>query len=891
MKCQKTSRRTEIAVIGYRMSFCGPNRAKLAKLSRFRRFLFFVGTGLFASGLLAACGSFFDDRSQTKVARLNETTLSCMKEVPKKIEDWSKGQESHEIGASVDCVSSAFDRFLTRVRGEGEEGWGADEIAHFISGEFNLRPEELQEKIEAVLLIKRLIFGGDPARLKRSELIRARELLKRLKPLLAELGPLMPLVTLKAEVGTITESEEAARLLNLVARELAGAVRLSISDSLSSTANEPIEYSFETLADALVIIGVQRDVLESWKPLAMSAKAILAGGAEDRVERGRLPRLVMAAGQVWGLFLRTRYGLKDSEDLFGQDLEAFARVVQDGIEELDKSVKSQTPERMIRVEKLEKLVDALGEKDFIPLGLRAITVKRFIPAALGKFLYGNSRPDRDLKMRGFDSDHLHKIRLTFSDWLEGQRAINRVYEARPDATTGFGVFAQAWKEETNDPSIANYRYRLQLTEILSNAAALGTDDETRPRISRDSFTSGLKKSDLNRLNIARAIAALIIQGYPYETQEARSWGGLNEKEVMEFALDIRELGIDLGITDVRSLKAGPRTYMEASLFTTLANGKERVGLHQAVEWFAIAYGSQQAATRYYQSLVEDCGSGQFDSTGREKLIASCFRQAFVRDFDRIFANLPDFVAWARSSNDEQFIGNILALIEEATRSDGRSEKPIEPADALAMFPVVHYAENLVRIHDRDGNGVLDEKEVNDYFPIIAPFIRKLADGKAEEEWIQREVYEYMLNHGTPPAPGSWWTAIQIGIDKLKKKIWKKEATRYDILKIIAGLSVHGRRVRHQKIAEYFEANRFTLKKAMEEGQRDVAAKLTDLFQCLPEATDDFLDMLKRNADNIMEPEKLGRRVYVKYLNADLFTRRIKLLLAKDPRFSGRCLPF
>lgn len=890
MECQKTSRRTEIAVIRDRMCYCGPDRAKRAKLSRFRRFLSLVGTGLFASGLLAACGSFFDDHSQTKVARLNETTLSCMKEVPKKIENWSLGRESNEIGASVDCVSSAFDKFLTRVRGEGEEGWRADEIAHFISGEFSLQPEELQEKIEAVLLIKQLVFGGDPTRLKRSELIRARELLKRLKPWLTDLGPLMPLVTLKAENGTVAESEEAARLLNLIARELAGAIRLSISDSLGSE-SEQIECSFETLADALTVIGVQREVLDSWKPLAMSAKTILAGGGDDRIERLRLPRLVTAAGQVWGLYLRGRYGLKDSEDLFGQDLEAFARVVHDGIEELDKSIKSQSPEKIIRVEKLEKLVDALGEKDFIPLGLRATTVKRFIPSVLGKFLYGNSRPDREIKMRGFDSDHLHRIRLTFHDWLEGQRALNRVYAERPDATSGFAVFSKAWKDETNDPSIANTRYRTELTQLLSHAAALGTDDETRPRISRDSVVSGLKKSDLNRLNIARAIAALIIQGYPYDTQLARSWAGLNEKEVMEFALDIRELGIDLGITDVRSLKAGPRTYMEASLFTTLANGKERVGLHQAVEWFAIAYGSQQAATRYYHTLVEDCGAGQFDSMGREKLVAACFRKAFVRDFDRIFENLPDFVAWVRSSDDPRFVEKILALIEEATRSDGRSEKPIEPADALAMFPVVHYAENLVRIHDRDGNGILDEQEVNDYFPIIAPFIRKLADGKAEEEWIQREVYEYMLNHGTPPEPGSWLTAIQIGFDKLKKKFWKKEATRYDILRIIAGLSVHGRRVRHQKIAEYFEANRFTLEKAMASGQRDVAEKLTDLFQCLPEAADDFQDMLKQNASKIMEPEKLGRRVYVKYLNADLFTRRIKLLLANDPRFSGRCLPF
>lgn len=858
------------------------DRRKVANLSRFQRFLSLLSTGLVTSILLAACGSFFGDRSKQKVARLNETTLSCMKEVPNNIESWSKGHSTNEIDETVDCVSSAFDRFLSHVRGEGEEGWRADEIAEFLSGEFKQRPEELKEKIQAALVLKQLLFGGDETRLKRSELIRVRELLTKLKPSLRELAPLMPLLTLKAEHGTIEETESAARILNVMAREVATQIRLSQS------ANEQLEHRYEQLIDALVVFGIQRESLESWLPLAKNAKVILAGGLVDRVERPRLSRVVLAAAQVWGIFIRTRYGLKESDDLFGRDLEAFARVAYDGIEELEHSIKAQAPETQIRVEKITSLVDSLAEKDFIPLGLRASTVNRFIPAVLGKFLYGNSKPDRELKMKGLDSDHVNTIRLTFEDWLDGQRALNRVYESRPDATSGFDVFSQAWNQETNDLASANRRYRIELSELLANANALGTDDETRPRISRDSIKSGLKKSDLNRLNISRAIGALIIYGYPYDTDLARSGVGLNEKEVMEFALDIRELGIDLGITDVRSLKAGPRTYMEASLFTTMANGSVRVGLHQAVEWFAIAYGSQQASTRYYQSLVKDCGAGQYDSTGREKLVASCFRQAFIRDFEDVFSNLPDFVAWVRSNNDNRIVERLVELIEQATRSDGKSEKPIEPADALAMFPVVHYMENLVRIHDRNGDGVLDEKEVNDYFPIIAPFIRKLAEGKAEEEWIQREVYEYMLNHGVPPDPSSWLTALQIGWDKLKNQFWKKEATRYDILRVIAGLSVHGRRVRHQKIADYFEANRFTLERAMASGQRSVAVKLTDLFQCLPEAVDDFSDMLKRNAGNIMKPEPLG---HVRYLNADLFTRRIKILLANDPRFSARCLPF
>src|SRR5690606_7241211 len=158
------------------------------------------------------------------------------------------------------------------------------------------------------------------------------------------------------------------------------------SNDPSSTEREPVAYSFEKLVNALTIIGVQREDLDAWMPLAMSAKTILAGGAADRIERPRLPRLVLAAGNVWGLFIRTRYGLKENDDLFGRDLEAFASVVHDGIEELEKSIHSQTPERMIRVEKLSALVDALGKKGFIPLGLRASTVNRFIPTVLGKFL-------------------------------------------------------------------------------------------------------------------------------------------------------------------------------------------------------------------------------------------------------------------------------------------------------------------------------------------------------------------------------------------------------------------------------------------------------------------------------------------------------------------------
>jgi len=205
-----------------------------------------------------------------------------------------------------------------------------------------------------------------------------------------------------------------------------------------------------------------------------------------------------------------------------------------------------------------------------------------------------------------------------------------------------------------------------------------------------------------------------------------------------------------------------------------------------------------------------------------------------------------------------------------------------------MFPVVHYAENLVRVHDRDGNGILDEKEVNDYFPIIAPFIRLMANGKAESVSTQKQIYQYILNHGEPPDPSSWWTFIQIGWDKIKNQFQKKEATRYDILRIIAGLNSYGRRVRYQNIRQYFDANILTLEKSMAAGKRDVAEKLTDLFQCLPEAVNDFADLMKRNVRYIMARQKLG---HANYITADMFTKRIQTLLANDPRFAARCLPF
>lgn len=856
---------------------------------RYWRIVSIFGAGVFSACLLNACGSFFDDRSEMKAARLNESSLSCVKDVPESFSLWAQGYDA-SLSDSIDCAASAFDKFLERVRGEEKQGWKAEDIASFVAGEFSATPESVHEKVSAVLILKRVLLGGDERRLSREELIRARDLILRLKPSLVELTSSMPFLTLKAEDGSHEMSDLAARRFRSFIREIEDELRRT--EALENGIARKRHVQLVDLAKALSALGIQGDVLMAWLPMIQSAKAILAGGEPTHVERSRWQRVVSSASNLWSLYVRYHYSLRDSEDLLGTDLEILANLARAGLDEAGSALRSQGSEQSISPKHLESLIEAMGERDLLPLGLKAATVRGLLPVALGKFLYGNSKADRHKKSQSFGWVQLQVLKDAVEDWVEGQRSLLRAYSLRSDTNSGFASFARIWRDAvvTDNSSFSpRGRFRSELALLLARSQSFVTDDEGRPLIARSKTATPLKRSDVDRLNFARVVAGLIIRGYPYDVKAAESGDGLNETEVEEFGLDLRDLGIDLGINDVRTLKAGTRTYMEASLFTTLARGGERIGLHQAIEWFFIAYGAQKTSSKYYEALVSKCGNDQYDAVGREKLNVACFRAALKEDFEQVFSNLPQFVAWVRGQreNDKEFVGKLILAVENAARSTGAVDAPLEPAEALAMFPVVHYAENLVRVHDRNGNGILDDTEVRKYFPIIRPYIKKLAAGKADEEWVQKAIFHYVLKNGSLPSQslmGKWSVAWA----SFSEKIASQEATRFDVLRIIGGIASFGRQERHRKIAEYFSANETTLEKSFETGEPEVIKQLTDLFQCQPQAAPAFADLVKRNAKEILAPVAGN---FSTYLPPDLFTTRIKDLLANDSRFVPLCLPF
>lgn len=845
----------------------------------------FCAVAMSIVALTTGCSYLFGPKPDDAKPFAKKNDVAGIKDVPKTLKAWL--QDGHgDIGAAIDTVVRALDEFSRHVVGKTKDVYTEKELAEFIS-EYIIAPDspnagDVNTWTEQILTFKQIIFGGTNDLITKDEIARLKSLLLREKPLLVNLSPQIRTVLFANPTATVADVTEArdglTQVLELVAQEFEKA--------------EPgrPEFGFRDLLNSAHRLGFENDGVASWLPVAESMKVLILSGDPDMLRAREWAPMIRTIAEAWGLTLRARYNLSGNPEMLGRDFPMFEQSVREVVGILDRSVQAHQGE--IPEDVFENLIDAVAAKQMLPSVnghfMTAPTLKALLPTIFGKLLYGRWNKDWDHQSQHFGTAQLARVKMITDDWLAGQKLINDSMVGRKAlSVTDFGkALAKTQVLRKNFVDDVTYS-RAQIAQkqmliFMSKGRPTIHDSAGRLIVVTRNELPQIQKSDLDFINETRVVMEAVLTGWTHDPLNAQGIVGLTSDEVQEAYLDLRDLGRDLNFIDVRSNQAGTRTFMENAIFMSSSDGNPYMGLHESVEWFNFVLSGSQIADQFYKDMEGPCGVAKLDVLHNQKLEPNCFRREFLRNWPRYMPNLPHLVQWAAQDGTGERSRELLTGLENAGRNRGASQDLVDSSEFRSMIPVAHYLESMFARHDVNQNGVLDSDEIWKAFPLLAPFIKKMANGKADGEEMQKTILSYILEFGVVPQTDTMGI-IKLGGWYLIHGLFEQSADRAKVLQVIGSFPAGNKQTRNNNIKDYYNSNKDSLRALLTAREPNNAAKLTDLFQCLPDASAIIGADLAQNAD------KLAPRS--SDVGDDAFITEMKSIIDADSRLETYCLPF
>lgn len=881
---------------------------------------------------LSGCNHFFGHDDQVKdPMTVRDQGLSCVRTVGADLELFMNGGDRDPV-LIVDCLSGALTKFSENTRGASRDGWTRGELSSFFEtyfkeeSETHLRVQTSASRkqgagddastiaafdedwvaqarrravVSELFRWKASLFGGGDTTLSRDELARIRTLLIQARVPLAQWRGAGKTLSFResfhdhsADIAKIERLTKSIReLSSLLAAELS-TTPASAGTPGSTRHREPM--NLLTLSSSLEQAGLRVLDTPERKALISAIKRVILAGEPQQISGDEWPELVRQAGELWIGALRIQYGIVQNTSAYDRDLDFVQLTSRDLAASIARMVDRH--DGRISNENLAKLISQMEANGLLPNAVRAKSVNATLEAIFGKLLSGNSRSGKRELSMGLQRVHLERLNDVIQDWAEGQRVVLEIIAKSDYATIDHAKLVMS-QIATKGKDRVDEAARLQLSELLLRGRPLVRDAMKRPIILPNEKILGYNRTDLENLNIARVLMSAAMQGYSYEIARAGVLPQINEAEIQELFMDLKSIGRDLGIVDVRSLQSGIRTFMEANIFLSVSDGNAAISLHEMVEWFETVMGAGRVADAIHEDLVQEgaggprCGTGPIDVFGKMRLNAQCFRDHVLPVFRRRMAHLPNFLRALDEAEKTRQLPQFLRTLERASRALGDSDLPIESSDVRVMSPIIHYVEALFARFDLNSTSHLETPEVWSAFPLIRPFIQKLAvdsSGKpiklsAGEE---KAVYSWLLEVGTPP------TSTLYGKIALKSHQWtmwtvKEHAGFRDVVNILANFQEVGRAKKNNDVLRFYSANAKAWEEGLTRGDKPMMDKTRDLFQCASEADVDLARLIQARRTDIFA-------VSLKTSEDDqalAFLNRFKSMIQADPQLQVTCMAF
>ncbi|MES2964388.1 MAG: hypothetical protein V4760_10885, partial [Bdellovibrionota bacterium] len=658
-----------------------------------------------------------------------------------------------------------------------------------------------------------------------------------------------------------------------------------ISDEFNASVSERPTTSAKAVLTSARRLGIESTELDQWVPIASAIKAIVVGGEREKIRAEEWTPMLQSAGRAWALALRYKYTVHQNDEWLGDNFASTEAVIDGFLGLVETAVGNH--DKGVPIGDWEAAITAMSDKGYMPDGVSAPTLNRLLPTLFGKLFYGNSKKDRAQKSLFFGPEQLATVKQALKDWTFGQKIIIAAFGR------GVSLEHSALKRElSSEAALLNagiaksdsdlaMRSRDDLLTFYSEGRPLAHDEKHRLVVVPRGETPALRRYDLDKLNVLRVLVKSVMKGWTHDSKAAREAEGLLESEAQEVYIDVKDIGAELGFMDVRNNSAGTRTFMEGGIFTSVSDGSERMSVREGVEWFHFVMGGGGVADEIHESMVRDgCGLPTLDVLGKVQLGTNCFREKFILRFAEFFPNLPHMVKWVNEDRAGDRARALVTALEEAGRTKGAIDLPVEATELRSMIPILHYAESIFARHDKNRNDILDHDEVWSAFPILQPFIKKMGEGKADGTKMQKAIFSYLLKYGEPPASTLMDTGKLIAW-RVLHGFFKDSADRMEVLKLMGSFGKASVQSRIRDIGTFVKKNKGELREVLANRSSANEKKLTELFQCHDDASEIVGEVFAQNAKYMTDGGT----------DVDQFVQRGQMVIAAEPRLRMKCLPF
>lgn len=715
-------------------------------------------TGVVASALLATLSCKNEDIPRVTVPVVNLKGTDCLQGAPDILENYVLGKASeHEVNAFWTCLRGAITTFMTRVEGsDPKRGYKATELRRFLETNFlgGDKPDAIKindELLHQFMQVKRLLIGGHDKYLTKTELTNLVKLFEQLRGLSQEVRPYVK-VLFKSKKDEQPDPDvvslAAAKFEDVLVRVGALIAKQEVSYKLSD---------FQSFLTELNTVFESRGNGDGFKkgaefvPLIKSAKAVLFPGSGEVIGPHEWDGLFRFGGHAFSISMRFSLFLgKDSMKTapmlneahrMGRSLflilnEAFAR----------------RADNVIPTAAFDQLFEEYSNKYKLPMNLTLPKMQELWATLIDKVL-----PEYGTNVPGWSHGEMKRLEGEFENFIAVQ------FSMIGSPRDGEGLEA------------------IEEMKSVLNTFVLPMDSLGRIIFAVNPSAVWDEKTK-TKLNALRAAIRLVMQAHAADPVRRHTLGGVNQTEFDTAYAAFKPFLVLLEVVKENDTELGPRIFREANLFTTRANGDDRINFHEVLEYAHFVHAGIGTGKLLRKDLEPLCANTPLD------VEVLCFRENYRGLHKKNYANMPKMVEFFGTLKEKDW-KSVLTGLESTNRAGGATNDPITNSDIYEIGVLLQYIEILMIRFDVDQNGILDLQEGLSALPLFQTVIAEiLGVDPVEDAKEVRALFTYMLRYGEPPNPSKPLTILRYLNWKWSEKSWKLSADRAIILKILSSLS-------------------------------------------------------------------------------------------------------
>ena len=398
---------------------------------------------------------------------------------------------------------------------------------------------------------------------------------------------------------------------------------------------------------------------------------------------------------------------------------------------------------------------------------------------------------------GFNDSALANLTTEIIYWVENQKTILGMYQARPEFNKD--EIAQMLQARIDSSQSTAKASALELRRVVVANGYMNYNLKGYLKVLTDDVNR-YNMRDLITANITKTLSRVLIRSYSGDIAKINDLTGVTLAEIQSGFDNLKNVAYDLELLDPSNPAFISGRFLEANLFLSVSNGDDQASFEEINHLVMHIFSGIKRGDDLEILAMRKCLKAENQMFRKKsEFDEDCLLNMYLEE-DAAFADLPEFLKIKTERKEDgqpryspemnkQYYFSLL----KAAGHIPKENKTVFLADA-SLFPhVVQYIEMIYWRHDSDKNGLLEKDEALKAYPIFANLLTELT--KTKRFFIKIPdlpgLFIYLLKNGNIPTTGA---ELKPFLDFIKdhkcnnpdvpcQKGWEIQSSRHNLGKI------------------------------------------------------------------------------------------------------------